>query len=244
MRGCVLAGVWGAGKTSVYERVVARLITSGCQSMIAMPQAATVTTHTYGPGDEEDHALGIKSWLDNLTAFLGDVDHRFQRSALPSHRFASAWTPTCVLEGLGFDLPVYELPAPRNALLEIEHRLADIGLYLVVLHVPSSRIRDRCVEATRRNRGPRWTEYINAFGPDDPARAEHIRRAQDRLLHWALTSPLPLHVINVDAGSWDDHAREITNLIISPPRTTHAPRHPNAPTHAGAADSHLASPGR
>lgn len=243
MRGCVLAGVWGAGKTSVYERVVARLIASGCQSLIAMPQAATLTTHTYAPGGTTDHAAGILSWLSNLTAFLEDSDRRFQNSGLPSHRFAHAWTPTCVMEGLGFDLPIYDLPVSRHEVLEIEHRLASVGLRLVVLHVPSHRIRERCIESTRLNRSPRWTRYVNGFGSDDRARAEHIGRAQDRLMHWARTSPLPLHVISVDSGGWDDHASEITSLITSPQRSTHDPHHPNVPTTAAAAGSPLASPG-
>jgi hypothetical protein len=243
VRGCVLTGVWGAGKTSVYERTVTRLIASGCQSLIAMPQAATVTTHTYVPGDAADHAAGIRSWLGSLAAFLEDLDCRFQSSSLPGHRFAHAWTPTCVLEGLGFDLPVYELPAPRDALLDIEHRLAAIGLRLVVLHVPSRRIRAQCVEFTRLHRGPRWTKYVNGFGPDDRARAEHVERAQDRLMDWARTSPLPLHVISVDRGSWDDHAREVTSLITSPTRAKHDRHHPNVPTPAAAADNPLALPG-
>ncbi|MGH3763124.1 hypothetical protein [Actinophytocola sp.] len=96
---------------------MARLIGGGCQSLITLPQAATVTTHTYAPGDAADHAAGILSWLRNLTAFLDDVDRRFQSSGLPNHRFAHAWTPTCVMEGLGFDLPIYELPASRQAVL-------------------------------------------------------------------------------------------------------------------------------
>ncbi|WP_131784639.1 hypothetical protein [Protofrankia symbiont of Coriaria ruscifolia] len=242
MRGCVLAGVWGAGKTSIYERVAARLIDSGCQSLIAMPQAATMTTHTYAPGDGADHAAGILSWLGNLTAFLEDLDRRFQDSGLTDHRFAHAWTPTCVMEGLGFDIPIYQLPVSRQAALEIEHRLAIAGLWLVVLHVPTDRIRARCVESTRMTRGPRWTKYVNDFDSDDDARAAHIECAQDRLMSWARTSPMRLHVISVDRDGWDDYADEVMGLITSSPRTRHAAHHPIEPTPADAAGSPLASP--
>jgi hypothetical protein len=240
VRGCVIAGVWGAGKTSIYERVVARLISSGCQSLITLPQATTLTTHTYAPGDPASQAAEILSWLENLSAFLKDAEQRFRRSALSEHRFAHAWTPTCVLEGLGFDLPVYELPVSRYALLEIEHRLALIGLRLVVLHVPIDQIRDRCVESTRRHRGPRWTEYVNGFGPSEHARVEHVERAQDRLMDWARSSPLPLHVFNVDSADWDDLASEVVHLITAS-EATRASRRPTAPTTATCAGSPHAS---
>lgn len=221
MRGCVLAGVWGAGKTSTYKRSIARLIAGGCESVIAMPQAATITTHTYAPGSTTDHAAGIQSWLDDLTSFLEGLDDRFQASTLPSHRFATTWTPTCLLEGLGFDLPVYELPVPRSALLDIEHRLAAIGLRLIVLRVPSERIQAQCIESTKTHRGPRWTKYLNGFGSDDLARTQHVQRAQDRLMRWARTSPMPLHVIDTTTDNWDGYAREVTDLITSAPRATH-----------------------
>lgn len=217
----MLAGVWGAGKTSVYQRSVARLVANGCQSLIAIPQAATLTTHTYAPGSTADHVTSIQSWLSNLAAFLDDLNRRFQASRLPNHRFAPAWTPTCVLEALGFDVPVYDLPLPREALLDIERCLAAIGLHLVVLRVPSCRIRAQCVESTRAHRGPKWTQYLNEFGPDDQTRAEHIERAQDRLLRWARTSSLPLHLIDTDTNDWDDYAREVTDLITGQQKATH-----------------------
>jgi hypothetical protein len=244
MRGCVLIGVWGAGKTSVYRRTIARLVDQGCQSLIAMPQAATLTTHTYAPGSPHEHATAILSWLDSLTGFLEELDHRFQSSTLPGHRSAPEWTPTCVLEGLGFDAPVYGLPLARHTLLGIEHRLTALDLHLIVLRVPARRVRVQCVESTRAQRGPKWATYLERFGPDDDTRAEYIQRGQDRLLRWAHTSPLPLHVIDTDTGDWDAYARQVADLITAPGKATHDRHPPTEPTPATDADSPRASPGR
>jgi hypothetical protein len=243
MRGCVLAGVWGAGKTSVYQCIAAQLIAQGCQSLITLPQAATLTTHTYAPGTPAEHAATIRSWLHNLATFLEDLDHRFTSSSLPHHRFAGAWTPTCILEGLGFDVPVYQLPLPRRCLIDIEHQLAGVGLCLVVLRVPRQRILARCIESTRIHRSPRWAAYVDSFGPDDRARTRHVEDAQDRLLRWANASPLPLHVLEVGTEDWDDHARAISDLIIAPSEATPRQRHPTEPTYATGARSHRASTG-
>lgn len=213
MKGCVLAGVWGAGKTSVHQRTVARLVKDGCQSLISMPQAATITTHTYTPGHPSDHAANILSWLDALTAFLEELDRRFQASTLPRHRFASAWTPTCVLEGLGFDAPVYGLPLDRATIRDVEQRLHALSVHLVVLRVPDHYIRAQCVESTRLHRGAKWARYLETFGPNDATRAEHIRGAQDDLMGWARASPLPLCVIDTAAQDWDAYAYRVADLL-------------------------------
>jgi hypothetical protein len=237
MRGCVLIGVWGVGKTSVFGRINTRLVETGCQSLICVPQAATLTTHTYMPGGPHEHATAILSWLDRLTGFLEDVDHRFNASTLPGHRFAPAWTPTCVLEGLGFDAIVYGLPLARHALLDIERRLAELGLHLIVLRVSAHLVRAQCVESTRARRGPKWAAYLEGFGPDDDARAAYVQQRQDRLLWWARSSSLPLRVIDTDTGDWDSYARQIADLITSPGKATHDQHHPTGPTSASGADS-------
>jgi hypothetical protein len=239
----VLVGVWGAGKTSVYERVNARLFDAGCQALISLPQAATITTHTYAPGGPHQHAAAILSWLDSLTGFLENLDYRFQASTLPGHRFAPAWTPTCVLEGLGFDAPVYGLPIARHALLSIEHRMAALGLHLVLLRVPAHRVRAQCVESTRARRGSKWAAYLEGFGPNDDARAEYVQQRQDRLLRWVRSSPLPLCVIDTDTGDWDDYARQVADLITLSGKAIHDRHRPTAPTSASDADNRRASRG-
>lgn len=213
MRGCVLAGVWGSGKTSVYRRIVERLVAAGCQSLIAMPQAATITTHTYTPGAPHEHAARIMSWLDRLTAFLEETDRRFQASTLPQHRFAPAWTPTCVLEGLGFDAPTYGLAISREVLRNVEQRFAALGVHLVLLRVPDDRIRAQCVESTRHHRGPKWARYLEDFGATDATRAEHIKHTQAELIRWVRTSPMRRHVLDTATQDWDSYARRVAGLI-------------------------------
>ncbi len=213
MRGCVLAGVWGAGKTSVYHRTLGHLVAAGCESLIAMPQAATITTHTYTPGEPHEHAAHILSWLDRLTAFLEETNHRFQASTLPQHRFAPAWTPTCLLEGLGFDAPMYGLPISRNALTSVEQRLTGLGVRLVLLRVPDDHIQAQCVESTRHHRGSKWARYLEGIGSTDAGRAEHIRQVQAELIRWAQISPLPLQVIDTTSQDWDAYARHVAELI-------------------------------
>lgn len=214
MRGAILTGVWGAGKSTISNLVTARLIAQDCQSLLALPQAATVTAHTYTPGTPADHAVAIMEWLNSLIRFLEDSERRFRAGNLHLHRFAPQWTPTCVLETLGFDAPVYQLPIGRAEHLGMEQRLADLGLHLVVLHVPSDQIQAQCVESTRQHRGPKWDRYLDTFGRDDSRRAEYIQQAQRRLLDWATTSPLPHHIIDTSPRRWDAYASHVADVIM------------------------------
>jgi hypothetical protein len=182
-----------------------------------MPQAATITTHTYRPGDPYQHITEIRDWLETLTVFLEDLDHRFRASTLPEHRFAPQWTPTCVLEGLGFDLPLYGLPVNRPDLLRIEQRLANLGVQLVVLRVPSARVLSQCVLSTKRHRGPKWTRYLERFGVSNHEQARHLETRQQLLLEWASSSPLPLHILDTAQADWDAYARQIVDLVNQPP---------------------------
>ncbi|MFX0576932.1 hypothetical protein [Nocardia nepalensis] len=215
MRGCVLTGVWGAGKTTVYQRILTRLLSADCQSMVAVPQAATITTHTYTSGDHDSHIARILSWLHELTGFLEQVDRRFHASTLPDHRFAPQWTPTAVLECLAFDLPVYRLPIDRDELLDHEQRLADLGLHLIALQVPETRIQEQCVESTRQHRSPKWARYLEGFGDTDLSRAEYICHAQRRLMSWVSTSPLPCTVIDTTDRDWDGYATQAAKIILT-----------------------------
>lgn len=237
MRGCVIAGVWGAGKTAIYRRVLSAIVSLGCDHLLALPQAASITTHTYRPGSPSEHAEALLSWLRTLSGYLDDVDTRFRASSLPRHRFAPCWTPTLLGEGLGFDVPVYELPVRRAALMAREEELARLGIDLVMLHVPRQAILQQCVVATRHHRGPRWARYLTRFGADDAAIASCIAERQDELLHWARTSPMPTHLISTGGGRWDDYAAQVTRVIIGSGRASLLRSPPSRPSGGAARDS-------
>lgn len=242
MRGAVLAGVWGAGKTTIYRRVLTTLVSRGCDHLLALPQAASVTTHTYRPGNPREHGDALLGWLQKLGDYLHEVDTRFQASALPRHRFGVHWTPTLLAEGLGFDIPIYDLPLPRDELAATEERLAMLGIDLVLLQVPSPVIHQQCVISTRQHRGSRWARYLATFGADDTAITARIVARQDELLRWARTTPMRTHVINTQSQLWDDYAEHVTRVITGCGRASLSPPHPNRPTDAAASSSPAPSP--
>jgi hypothetical protein len=244
MRGCVLAGVWGTGKSEIYRRVLTTLTSRGCDHLLALPQAASVTTCTYRPGTPQDHAAALLSWLQTLTDYLQEVDTRFRTSSLPRHRFAEYWAPTLLAEGLGFDVPVYDLPVARDQLATVEDRLAMIGVALVVLYVPPPLVQQQSVVETRHHRGPRWARYLATFGADDASIAARIASRQDELLRWARTTPMPTHVISTQRRQWQTYAEQVTRLITGNGRASLSPPRASRPIDEASTSSPAPSPKR
>jgi hypothetical protein len=226
----VLAGVWGAGKTTLMRACATRLAAHPCDHLIVVPQAATVTTHTYTRRSAAEQAAGMGAWIETLTGYLEVVDAAWRASTLPGHRFAPQWEPTALIEGLGFDAPVYGLPLPREEMREHEARLACLGLHLFVLAVPPERIREQCVRSTRLHRGPRWGAYLETLGAADDARAARAAAAQDALMSWAAASPMPLTVLDADPDDYERTARTILTAILREESTTRVPARPRRPS--------------
>ncbi|MBC7303277.1 MAG: hypothetical protein H5T78_20305, partial [Nocardia sp.] len=77
MRGAVLAGIWGAGKTSTYRRTLTALA-DHCDHLLAIPQAATMTTATYTPGTPDQHIEAVHTITDHLATYLNGVETHWQ----------------------------------------------------------------------------------------------------------------------------------------------------------------------
>ncbi|WP_066890772.1 hypothetical protein [Carbonactinospora thermoautotrophica] len=221
MNGVIIAGISGAGKTTLHRAVIAALAGAGRETLLAFPQAMTTTAHLHLAGDPAAHAAALLDWFHDAVAFAERVMHQATAGGLLTHpRYGRHWTPTLVLEGFIFDIPTHGYPIPRAAVRPLERRLAALDVTLVVLRVPPDHIQRQCVESTRRHRGERWAAHLDRLGRSDAERAAHFRRWQDDLLAWVADTPLPVVQLDTSPGRWDDYTRRIVDLF-TPSRHPH-----------------------
>ena len=216
MTGVILAGISGAGKTTVHQAVTASLAAAGCQTLVSIPQAMTTTAHLHLADRPARQADEVVAWLEEMTAFAGGLTARARDGGLTAHREAARWTPAFVLEGFVYDIPLHDLAISRDRVAPVERRLAGLGFTLVLLTVPPGRIQEQCVASTREHRGPGWAAHLDRLAATDAGRADVLAAAQRRLLSWAATSPLPVTGIDTSDRDWARVSAAVTRIIRGP----------------------------
>lgn len=76
MTGVVLAGISGAGKTTVHGAVTASLAATGCQTLVSVPQAITTTAHLYLADHPARQADEVVTWLEEMITFASRLTAR------------------------------------------------------------------------------------------------------------------------------------------------------------------------
>lgn len=211
MPGVILAGISGAGKTSTYQRLLALLAQRQQETLIALPQAMTTTAHLHLAHDPAAQATAVLDWCADVIGFAERTLARAHRGGLTTHR--RHWTPLLVAEGFLYDIPLHDFAIDHARIRPLEHRLATLGIAVVLLSVPEERVLEQCVHSTRATRGEGWSRHLAALGEDDEACAEYFRTAQRRLRHWALNSPLSILDIDTSQRQWDDYAHTAAELV-------------------------------
>lgn len=213
MTGVVLAGISGAGKTTVHRAVIASLAAAGCQTLVSVPQALTTTAHLYLADRPARQADEVVAWLEEMITFAARLTARARDGGLTEHREAAHWTPMFVLEGFLYDIPLHDLAISRDRVAPLEQRMTALGFTLVLLTIPPDRIQEQCVVSTREHRGPGWTAHLSRLGATDAERAATLASAQHRLCDWAGTSPLPVTELDTSGRDWAQIADAVTSLL-------------------------------
>lgn len=183
MTGVILAGISGAGKTTVHKAVTASLAAAGRQTLVSVPQAMTTTAHLYLAGNPALQADAVVTWLEEMTAFAACLTGRACDGGLTVHREAACWTPAFVLKGFVYDIPLHDLAITRGRVAGVERRLAGLGFTLVLLTVPPDRIQEQCVASTREHRGAGWAAHLEKLGSTDAGRADALGGGQPPARH-------------------------------------------------------------
>lgn len=215
MTGIVLAGISGAGKTTLHRAVTAALAASGIETLVAIPQALTTTAHLYLADRPAQQAAAVLAWMDETVTYAECLTRRAVDGGLTVHRNAACWTPVFVLEGFLYDLPLHDIAITRPQVRPLEHRMAAVGFTVVHLVVSPDRIAAQCVQATRASRGAGWAAHLERLGASDTERAAYFAERQKGLRAWTGSSPLPVLEIDTSDLRWPDHARQILAVLGS-----------------------------
>jgi len=215
MGGAVLAGISGAGKTTLFRRMGNAITSAGREIVITLPQAMTTTCHLHFNNQPGRQAVEVLSWCDSAISFAELVMNKALTGGLTTSKenYPYQWNPMLLLEGACFDIPLHDFDIKRDEIRSFEHRLAALGVVLVFLRVPEERIQERCVQSTRAHRGIGWSAHLDQLGADDPARAAHFRAQQATLAQWVETSPMAKIVLDVTVLTIDAQVQTVMKTV-------------------------------
>jgi hypothetical protein len=214
IRGLIIEGISGAGKTTVLNRL--RLM------LARIPQEAHVVLTQQYTQRLVEH-LGPKKRPEDVVALLSDLllpletwSRRFEASVFADHPRRQTVEFTYVIETFHLNNLIEGGFAFDDDFRMIDRRVAALGARMAFLWIPVEDIRERSIESTRRHRGPKWLGYQEALAPDVDALTELYRRRQDRLLAMAKEGRVPIQIIDTRDIDWDRIAEDVYRVWQEP----------------------------
>jgi thymidylate kinase len=208
MRGLIIEGVTGAGKTTVLKLVQRRLADErpGCSKLIltehyterVLENAKAAGTLSYE--SVLAHIDDVVSQLEHIDGWktsskFRDVSGSAEIIALVERFFGTHVANLTVMLGCGLTSEAFRT-AER-----IYGRLATIGIRVAVLALPEAALRV-AVEDTRHRRNDAWRAYLDSIGDRGAVEAYHIRWQEQLLEFYArLREVCDIEIITLAAGS-------------------------------------------
>lgn len=209
MRGVIIEGVTGSGKSATYERLKRGF---DQDSGLLLSQVFTQRLLEHLPRRSASDVLML---CDNYVSFLESIQALYESSVFVTHprkeslRFSFIFESFHMNHILEFGLGDKQIFGP------LEKRLRNIGTTVVMLKIPEDRILERSIRRTRQSRSARWLQYQMAFGMTDDELATRYKLQQRELEQWVVDSRLPHVVVDTSEEDWEQIAQTAARQLAA-----------------------------
>lgn len=205
MRGIAFAGVTGAGKSTLFARLGARLVQDNRCSPIVLRNA--LVQNTVLEVDETrafDHLHRLLAAIEGLAVW---------------ERAASAVRQQLVVlcESFGLNLFAERGLSSESSFATLDERRAAAGIILVHLRFDDALLEERSVVSTRLHRGPGWARYLDRLGDGLGAQALHFRKRRDAVAAWFAHARPPKVEVDTSTMAWDQLTTTLLRLVTEDP---------------------------
>jgi hypothetical protein len=190
MRGIILEGIPGSGKSRLLDAVSAQWRPQELGGMwLATERLTERPLEPLSLVSPETACAHVNSHLRVL-----ETMQKWETQSPGGGRL-----PACfVLERFHLSIACHVPGIPSGAVKRWETRLAKLGAVLVLLTVSPRHILRQCIQDTIRRRNSLWGHYLKTLAPTEPLLVRHFSREQARFREMGRTSRLPCFHLTAD----------------------------------------------
>lgn len=205
MRGVILEGIPGTGKSQIYRLLVGETAQKNL-SLFALSE--NCTERMLEPLRQASLAESL-SILDRIIFVLEGY------AQLPCLN-VSGKNKFFLLERFHFshclDIAGMEY---WNRYSGIEDKLKSFDAVVIVLTIAPEDIPERTLRQTRKVRPASWSSYLNTLGKTDTEIAGYYRQQQEQLVALSRRSLLPCHFVDTTKQNWTETAEKISHILFT-----------------------------
>jgi thymidylate kinase len=205
MRGLILEGIVGSGKSSVLRSLKKQLTEQDGSSMVLSEH---ITERPMEPlrSANLEKSLSHLGQLVCLIKQINDIEQSVQKYPYPSVQF--------ILERFHFshclDIAGFE---KFDAFVEIDRQMESLGSKLVVLTLHEKLILDRSIVSTKKTRTEAWAKYLAQIADSDEGAAGYYKKQQDDFVSLCEKSEIPSMVVDTSNRDWDEVSFQVIDFL-------------------------------
>ena len=205
MKGLILEGIPGSGKTSVLRELKKKTADMDASWLLLNEQ---ITERPLEPLKSADLRKSIAhlNRLTNLLSGMQEITNGNEKHKAAEFRF--------ILERFHFSHCLDIAGVEKfESYVEVDRRLNELRSKIVVLRLDDAHILDRCVNSTKQHRPLAWAKYLDRIADTDQGIADHYRKQQEQFIGLCRKTSIPSMVVDASSGDWEDLSFQILEFI-------------------------------
>ena len=205
MKGLILEGIVGSGKSSILRFLRKHINENGSSSFVLDENMTERPLEPLKSSDVEKSTKHLNR-LVQLMKNLFDLESVAQKSRQIQVQF--------VLERFHFSHCLDIAGIDRfSAYADIDKQMRDLGSKLVVLTMREDVIHERSVVSTKKNRGEAWTRYLEGIAPNEKGVTEFYTAQQEYFIALCRNSVIPSMVVDTSNCDWEEVSFQIVDFL-------------------------------
>lgn len=204
MRRLIIEGITGAGKSTIYKKLVEKIDVSFGNNLLAFDEYLTWRLYE----KKSDIEKFSKETFYNIINFMSWIITEYSYANLQNTSKGRDEELCCLIEGFHWNAYVRGILTISD-FYEIENKLHEMGFEIVYLTLSDDQIKIRSVIETRKYRSPGWSDYLSTIGSSDDDIALKFRDRQEKFTQLYEKTVLSKMQIITDEKKWDEYVEQI-----------------------------------